>query len=141
MGTLCHQLAQYVVFETPIQMCVDYPARYRGSVGLEFLEQVPTTWDRTIVIEGRPGQHIAMARKNGDSWYIGCMNAGDARKLSLELDFLGKGTWRIDAFADGRRADNVPEQIRRSRGTVRATDTLSIRLARDGGYAARLTPD
>ncbi len=142
MGTRCHQLAQYVVYFSPLQMCSDYPESYRGAVGFEFLRMVPTTWDRTVVIDGYPGEFIAMARQHKGAWYLGCMGNSKARKIQVPLSkFLGKGSWRADIFADGERAAEVPEQIRRVRKTVNATDTIEVSMAPGGGYAARFVLD
>lgn len=140
MGTLCHQLAQYVVYESPIQMCVDYPDHYRGHPGFPFLQWVPTTWDKTIVLGGYPGEFISMARQHGGDWYVGCMANESGRELEIPLDFLGAGEWTLDEFADGARADEVPEQIRRATRTVTSGETLKVTMAKGGGYAARLQP-
>jgi alpha-glucosidase len=141
MGTRCHQLAQYVVYESPIQMCVDYPEAYRGQAGFDYLRWVPTTWDESMVLDGYPGRFIAMARRRGETWFLGCMANGEARTVHVPLGFLGEGRWRLDAFADGPRAKEVPEQVRRIAGAVGRDDTLEVSMAPDGGYAARLTPD
>lgn len=141
MGTRCHQLAQFVVYYSPLQMCVDYPEGYRGAVGFDFLRWVPTTWDESVVLDGYPGRFIAMARRKRDAWYLGCMNNMEPRMLRIPLSFLGNGTFRADIFADGERAKEVPEHIRRSRRTLVATDTLDVAMAPGGGLAARLRPD
>lgn len=141
MGTMCHQLAQYVIYESPLQMCVDYPDNYRGKVGLEFLRWVPTTWDRSIVIDGYPGRFITMARRNGDAWYVGAMTGNEKRSVEVPLDFLGGGRYRLELFADGPRADKVPEQVTRATRYVTSADTITIEMAPGGGYAARLLPD
>lgn len=139
-GTRCHALAQYVVYESPLQTCADYPESYRGQVGFEFLRWVPTTWDESHVISGDPGQFIVMARRNGRAWYLGCMTNSRARTVRVPLSFLGPGEWRADVFADGARAAEVPDQIRRERLAVRANNTLAVTMAPGGGYAARFRP-
>lgn len=141
MGTRCHQLAQYVVFFSPLQMCVDYPEEYRGAVGFEFLRWVPTVWDESRVIDGYPGRYILMARRSGKDWYVGGMNDGQTRSLKLPLSFLGAGKWRMDAFTDGERCNEVPEQIFRERRVVSAAETLDIAMASGGGCAIRFVPD
>lgn len=141
MGTRCHQLAQYVVFYSPLQMCVDYPEEYRGAVGFEFLRWVPTTWDESRVIDGYPGRYVLMARRKGHEWYVGGMNDGQTRSVKLPLSFLGSGQWRMDAFTDGERCKEVPEQIRRVRGVVSSAETLDIAMASGGGCAIRFVPD
>ncbi|MDM8007247.1 MAG: glycoside hydrolase family 97 catalytic domain-containing protein [Phycisphaerae bacterium] len=141
MGTRSHQLAQYVVYFSPLQMCVDYPESYRGAVGFEFLRWVPTVWDESRVIDGYPGKYILMARRRGAEWYVGGMNDGQARALKLPLGFLGSGQWRMDAFTDGERCKEVPEQIRRVRSVVRPTEALDVTMASGGGCAMRFVPE
>jgi len=141
MGTRCHQLAQYVVYYSPLQMCVDYPEEYRGAVGFEFLRWVPTTWDESRVIDGYPGKYVLLARRKGNEWYVGGMNDEQMRNLKLSLSFLGAGKWRMDAFTDGERCKEVPEQIRRVRRVVSSSETLDIAMASGGGCAIRFVPD
>jgi alpha-glucosidase len=139
-GTRCHQLAQYVIYFSPVQMCVDYPESYRGQVGFDFLRRVPVEWDESKVIGGYPGEFVVMARRKGDAWYIGAMTNEGSREVEVPLEFLGDGAWRLDEWADGPRADSIPEQIRCSRQVVDQGDTLKIKLAGSGGYAAELIP-
>jgi alpha-glucosidase len=77
-GTRAHQLAMYVVYESPLVMVSDYPEAYEGQPGIEFIEKVPTVWDETRVLAGAPAKHIVIARRNGTSWYIGAMTNWEA---------------------------------------------------------------
>lgn len=139
-GTRCHQLAMYVVYESPLQMCVDYPAAYRNQPGFAFLKAVPTTWDSTIVVEGVVGEYIVMARKNGESWYVGAMTNWTPRNLEIPLDFLGTGAYRAEIYSDGqdRRARTTDVNVYDS--VVTASESLLALLASGGGYVARITP-
>jgi len=58
---------------------------------LEFFDHVPTVWDDTKVIHGRIGEYAVIARRSGQSWFIGCMNANDPQTLEVQLDFLENG--------------------------------------------------
>jgi alpha-glucosidase len=90
MGTRAHQLAMFVIFESPLQVAPDSPYSYRMSpAGLDFLKVVPTTWDDSKVLDGFPGQFIIMARKSGEDWLLGGMNADQPREVVLSLQFLG----------------------------------------------------
>ncbi len=73
-GTRAHQLAMYVVYESPLQMVSDWPGAYRGTKGGEFLKSVPASWDKTITIDGKIGDYIILARKSGQKWYMGAMS-------------------------------------------------------------------
>jgi len=137
-GTRAHQLAMYVVYESPLVMVSDYPEAYEGQPGLEFLEQVPTVWDDTRVLGGRPAEYVAIARRSGDAWWIGAMTNWDARDLVLPLDFLGEGEFEATVFADGADAATVATSLEITKRAVRAGDKLTLKLAAGGGAAVIL---
>ena len=75
-GTRCQNLAMYVVYESPLQMLSDSPTKYGENLGcLEFLRAVPSVWDETVPLKGSIGKDIAIARRSGETWYVGAMNA------------------------------------------------------------------
>jgi len=87
-GTAAHQLAMYVIYESPLQMLVDYPAAYENNKeALSFLEVVPTVWDETRLLDGIVGDYVVMARRSGDNWFIGAMTDEETRQLNVTLDF------------------------------------------------------
>jgi alpha-glucosidase len=139
-GTRAHQLAMYVVYESPLVMVSDYPEAYEGQPGLEFIEKVPTVWDDTKVLGGEPAQFVAIARRNGDSWYIGAMTNWDARAIDVPLDFLGAGEYEATIFADGPDAATEGTSLEITKKTVKAGDKLGLKLAPGGGAAVVLTP-
>lgn len=139
-GTRAHQLAMYVVYESPLVMVSDYPEAYEGQPGLEFIEKVPTVWDDTKVLGGEPGKFVAIARRNGDGWWIGAMTNWDARELDLPLDVLGAGEYEATIFADGPDAAVEGTSLETSKKTVKAGDRLTLKLAPGGGAAVMLTP-
>jgi alpha-glucosidase len=141
MGTRCHQLAMYVVYESPLQMCVDYPASYQNQPGLTFLNSVPTIWDETRVLDGEVGDFIVVARKRGDTWYIGAMTDWTPRELFIPLDFLGEGRFEAEIFSD--KADviiNPTGVLIRRNDQITSTDRLVVPLGPGGGYVARINP-
>lgn len=139
-GTRAHQLAMYVVYESPLVMVSDYPEAYEGQPGLEFIERVPSVWDDTRVLAGRPAEHVVLARRSGENWYLGAMTNWDARDLELPLDFLGAGEYEAAIFADGPAADKAATSLAISRKRVTAADKLVVHLAPGGGAAVILTP-
>lgn len=140
MTTRAHQLAMYVVYESPLQMAADSPGAYRGQPGSEFIRLVPTSWDETRVLAGEIGKYIVVARRRGTSWFVGAMTNEEARTLRVPLNFLGRGAYRLDEFADGADASSEPTHLSVSASRARAGQTLSLRLAPSGGYAAQLKP-
>ena len=136
-GTRAHQLAMYVVYESPLQMLADYPAAYEGQTGIEFLEKVPATWDKTEVLDGRVGDYITIARKNGDEWYIGSMTDENARRLTIPLKFLDQGRYTAYIYEDSY-ANPIYVTVRKI--IVTSSDTIITSLAPGGGAAVRITP-
>jgi alpha-glucosidase len=137
-GTRAHQLAMYVVYESPLQMVVDHPASYFGQTGFDFLKAVPTVWDETKFIEGEVGDYIALARRNGEEWYLGCMSDWTPRDLQISLSFLGDGVYMAQIYADD--ADRDPSRVKAILKEVTAQDSLNIHLAPGGGCAVRFVP-
>ncbi len=97
MGTRCHHLAMFVVYESPLAMVCDDPAEYRGYPGLAFIQHVPTSWDETHVIHGEIGRYVTIARRSGSNWYLGAMTDWTPRTIRTPLAFLGRGLHGADA--------------------------------------------
>jgi alpha-glucosidase len=139
-GTRAHQLAMYVVYESPLVMLSDYPEAYNGQPGLEFLEKVPTVWDDTRVLAGQPAKFILVARQSGASWFVGGMTNWDSRDLEIPLGFLGPGAYVAQVFADGPDADETAASLVLASKKVKSGDKLTVHLAPGGGVALILTP-
>jgi alpha-glucosidase len=135
MGTRCHQLAMFVVYESPLSMVCDDPSAYRGEPGLEFIRKVPTSWDATRVLDGKIGEHVAIARQSGTDWYLGAMTDWSDRTVRLPLAFLGSGTFDAEIYADGADADDHPTHLTVTHRLVTSRTVLTPRLARGGGAA------
>jgi alpha-glucosidase len=139
MGTRAHQLAMYVVYESPLQMLADSPSEYlREPECMEFLAAVPTTWDETRALDGKVGESVLVARRKGDEWYVGAMAGTARRDLALDLSFLGDGTYTLDAWEDGPNADRNGMDYRKTSRSVTRTTRVELHLAPGGGYAARI---
>jgi alpha-glucosidase len=139
LGTRCHQLAMYVVFESPLQMLSDSPSNYlREPEAMEFLAAVPTEWDESKALDGRIGQYVAVARRNGSDWYVGAMTNWTGRELEIDFSFLPEGNFQMDAYQDGENADRMASDYKLVRTQVTRTTKLKIKLAPGGGWAARI---
>jgi len=139
-GTRCHQLAMYVVYESPLQMLCDSPSSYeREPEVLSFLSAVPTVWDETRALDAKVGDYLAVARKSGRDWYVGAMTDWTPRALEIKLDFLDDGTYEAEIYADGTNADRFAADYRKEVRQVGRGDVLKIDLAPGGGWAARIT--
>jgi len=137
-GTRAHELAKYVVFESPLVMVSDHPEAYEGQPGFEFIEKVPTVWDDTKVLNGEPAQYVTVARQKGDAWFVGSMTNWDPRDLEVPLSFLGSGEYDAQMFSDGADADKVATSLSVTTKRVKASDKLKIHLAPGGGVAVIL---
>ena len=141
MGTRCHQLAMYVVFESPLQMLADSPSNYlREPEAMEFLGPVPTVWDETKVLDAKLGEYVLLARRSGKDWYVGAMTNWTGRDLEVDLSFLPKGTLSMDSYQDGVNADRFASDYKRAKSKVTSSQKLKITLAPGGGWAARIHP-
>src|SRR5690348_4636196 len=141
LGTRCHQLAMYVVYESPLEMLADSPSNYlREPESMEFLAAVPTEWDDTKVLDARIADYVVVARRNGRDWYIGAMNDWTPRELEVDLSFLPEGQFHMTAYQDGLNADRYGSDYKMTKSTVGRTTKLRIALAPGGGWAARLHP-
>ncbi|MBW6534372.1 MAG: glycoside hydrolase family 97 protein [Mariniphaga sp.] len=136
-GTRCHQLAMYVVFESPLQMLSDNPSNYyREPEAMEFLKEVPTVWDETRVLEAKVGDYILMARRKGETWYVGAMTDWSPRSLELNLSLLPAGNYTIQVWKDGVNADRHAADFKQEKQNVSASSKIKIDMAPGGGWAA-----
>ncbi|HEV8428868.1 MAG TPA: glycoside hydrolase family 97 protein [Pyrinomonadaceae bacterium] len=141
LGTRCHQLAMYVVYESPLQMLADSPSHYlKEPEVMEFLGPVPTVWDETKVLGAQMGDYVIVARRNGRNWYIGAMTDWTARDLEIDLSFLPAGSFRMAAFADGANADRFGSDYKKTVQGVDRSSKLNVHLMGGGGWAAQLVP-
>ena len=102
MGTRCHQLAMFVVYESPLTVLADSPVNYDKAVGMDFISMVPTTWDDTRFLQGTVGDYIVLARKKGEAWYIGAMTDWEAREIEVFSE-RDTGRRRMEDAELGRR--------------------------------------
>ena len=141
LGTRCHQLAMYVVYESPLQMLSDSPSNYLGEPeAMEFLGPVPSVWDDTRALDGRISEYVLVARRSGNDWYVGAMSDWAARELEVDFSFLPDGDFTMDAYQDGVNADRMAGDYKKIKMQVNRNTMLKIGLAPGGGWAAHLHP-
>jgi alpha-glucosidase len=140
LGTRCHQLALYVIYENPMPMVADVPEAYEGQPGFDFLVQVPTTWDETRFVGGEVGEYVVVARRSGKTWYVGGITNWTPRDVSLPLDFLGEGEFTARLYLDSSRDGEQPNELRLETRDLSTEKPLDVTLASGGGFAAVLHP-
>ncbi len=139
LGTRCHQLGMYVVFESPLQMLSDSPSNYlREPEMMEFLAPVPSVWDDTKVLDARIAEYALVARRSGKDWYVGAMTNWTARDLQVDFSFLPAGTFWLEAYQDGANADRIASDYTKTKTQITRETKLKISLAPGGGWAARI---
>lgn len=137
MGTRCHQLGMYVVYESPLQMLADNPSNYyKEPECMEFLSVVPTVWDTTVVISAEVADHVLIARKNGNDWFIGGMCNEESHQLKIDLSFLDEGNYKMLSFEDGTNASRYASDFIKKEENVNAEQVIEIQMAQGGGWAA-----
>jgi len=141
-GTRCHQLGMYVVFEAPLQMLADSPTAYmKEQESTTFISQIPTTFDETVALDGKVGEYVAIARKKNDKWFVGGLTNWSAREMTIDLSFLGNGTYSAEIFKDGINAGKDATDYKREIVKVTSADKLTLNMANGGGFAIIISPE
>lgn len=137
MGTRAHQVAMYVVYESPLQMMCESPSIYREEQEtVDFITQIPTVWDETRVLYAAVSDYIVLARRKGDTWYLGAMTDWTERDFTIDLSFLGDGSYDMESFGDGINADRYAPDYKIQHQMVNASSKVDINLASGGGWSA-----
>lgn len=138
-GTRVHQMAMYVVYESPLQMLADSPTKYmENRECFDYIRTIPTIWDQTVPLYGRIGETIVLARCKDGVWYIGALAGDKACRIEIELNFLEDESYYMCAFEDGPNADRNGKDYKRSERSVCSSERLTLDLASGGGFVATL---
>lgn len=137
-NTPAHQLALSVVYYSPFQFVYwyDRPSYVNeDDPALALLDHVPTVWDETRVLDGKPGEYAVIARRTGAKWFIGAITNTEPRTVSVPLSFLTAGkTLTAEVYSDG----GGTRQVRVETKQVTGRDRLDLRLAASGGAAVEI---
>jgi alpha-glucosidase len=135
--TWAHELAQALVFTSPLIHFADHYKNYLANPAFDLLRVIPTTWDETRVLPGSAiGGKVGFARRKGDTWWIGVVNGRDAATWDLSLSFLS-GPAQATLLAD---VPGKPDAFDRREIRIQPTDTIPLVLPPGGGFVARLSP-
>lgn len=140
IGTRAYQMALFVIFESGLQMLADNPTLYYNNDDCtRFIASVPLLWDETKALSAKLGDHLIVAKRSGEKWFVGGMTAEQKEPLVKEitLDFLPEGKeFTLTSFEDGLNADRQAMHYVKKVAKVRKGDTVTIKMVRNGGYAA-----
>jgi alpha-glucosidase len=114
----------------------DHPDNILGKPGADFLKIVPTVWDDIKFLSGYPGDHVAIAKRSGDKWFIGVMNTRVGKSVPLKLDFLPAGDYEAEIWADAKNSDKEPMEIKKTTKSVKSGDEIKVTMAKNGGFVA-----
>ena len=138
-GTRVHQMAMYVVYESPLQMLADSPSNYlKEKECFGFMAKVPVVWDKIIVLDAKVGDFVLVARKKEDDWYVAGMTDWQPRVLNLDMSFLDDGEYTAEIFSDGLNAHRYASDYKKLVQKVSAKDKLEIKMAPGGGWVAHI---
>lgn len=138
-GTRCHQLAEYVIFESPLNMLCDNPSNYmREEECTKFIASIPTVWDQTRALGGEIGKYIVIARQKNNIWYVGALTNWGSRTLELDLSFLGSGNHKAEIFEDGKNSDKVAHDYNRKIINIPSDKKIKINMASGGGFVMKI---
>lgn len=124
------QLATAVLFQNPIQNFALAPNNLTDApkVALDFMKQIPTTWDETVFIDGYPGKYAVLARRHGNRWYIAGINAQkEPLKLSLNLPMLNNGDV-VMTYTDGKQGEPQRNEL-----SVKTATSVPVTIQPNGG--------
>ena len=140
IGTRAYQMALFIIFESGLQMLADNPTLYyRNEDCTRFITQVPVTWDETVVLDAKVGEYVVVAKRKGKKWFIGGMTNDNERKFEIGLDFLQDNrNYRLISFEDGINAEYQAMDYRMKFAEVNKGEKLSIKMVKNGGFAAVL---
>ena len=140
-NTHAHQLAASVVYYSPLVTIFwyDKPQAYEGEPEISWFENLKTVWDDSKVISGHPGEHIVMARRNGNDWWVGAMTNNDGRHIDIPLDFLEEGaSYTATLYTDDPKAP-TKTKVKVAQKKVKKGKQLPLDLLPRGGAAIHIT--
>jgi len=134
--TRAAELSKFVIYESPLTVVCDHPDNILNQPGSDFLKIVPTTWDDIKFVGGYPGDHVAIAKRTGDKWFLGVLNNSIGKTIELNLSFLPAGNYEAETWSDTKNSDKEPKEIKKSIISIKSPGTLKVTMAKDGGFVA-----
>lgn len=140
-GTRAHAMALFVILSSPMEMLPDSPSDYyREKECTDFIAKIPLEWDETRLLKGKISKYTVIARRLGETWFVGAITNDDEREIELSFDFLKSGKYKIEMIEDGINAATRAEDYKLLEKEIRSGETLNLKLAPGGGWIARISP-
>ncbi|MGV8137797.1 MAG: glycoside hydrolase family 97 catalytic domain-containing protein [Mangrovibacterium sp.] len=137
-NTACHQMALAVINYSPLQFLYwyDTPGDFQDVPELAFFDEVSTVWDDTRIVTGEIGKFISIARRKGDTWFVGCITNNEARKMTFPLDFLEPGKeYEMTVYSDGGEEVETKTRVVVAKRAVNRQSVFENNLLPRGGCA------
>lgn len=138
LNTSCHQMALSVINYSPLQFLYwyDTPEDVLDVPELEFFDKLATIWDDTQVVDGEIGEYITVARRKGNTWFVGAITNNHARKIEIPLLFLDTDKkYELTLYTDGDEKVKSPTHVAITRKTVTSKSILKQDVLPRGGCA------
>ncbi len=140
MGTRIHQMAMFVVYESPYAKMGGNPSDYlKEPEFTQFCVDIPTVWDETKVIDAMLGDYVILIRRaaNGDI-YLAAMTDWTAREFTIDCSFLNEGNYTVEIYKDGLNADRYASDYKHEILEVTNASSLTITMASGGGWVGKI---
>jgi len=139
-GTRAHELSMYIIFDQWLGFLCDAPTEYMKFPDiLDFLANVPTTWDKTLPLDSRLGEYITIAKQSGTDWYVGGMSSWTAHDVDVDFSFLTPDkNYTAYILKDGTNASNYPTRYAADTLIVNSQTKMTFNMAKGGGFVIRL---
>lgn len=141
-NTHAHQLALALIMFSPVESVFwyDTPDRFNDEPDLEWFEEIKTTFDDSKVLNGKPGENITVARRNGDEWWLGAITNTEARSENVVLSFLDPDkTYLAKVYTDDDKIE-TKTKVRCARFIVKGNQIMKFNFKPSGGAAVHFIP-
>jgi alpha-glucosidase len=135
-NTRTAELSKFIIYESPLTVVCDHPDNILNQPGADFLKIVPTVWDDIRYISGYPGDYVAIAKRSGDTWFLGALNNRIGKNIVIKLNFLPDGNYEVSTWSDTRKSDRDPKDLKTDIRSIKSGEILKVTLADNGGFVA-----
>ncbi|MGN0032230.1 MAG: glycoside hydrolase family 97 protein [Candidatus Limimorpha sp.] len=132
-GTRCRQLAQYIIYESPLNMMCDSPSNYiENKECTDLIASIPTVWEKSVALDGKVGEYAVIARYANGRWYIGALTDWEERTIDIDLSRLSVNAATCTAFLDGMNANRNGEDYIKREIPIKG-NSIEINMKKGGG--------
>ena len=134
IATYAHETALPFIFESGWVVMCDRPEYFLNSPARSVLQEIEASWDEIRFLGGYPGEYAVIARRKGQKWTIGAINAGATRTVTIPLDFLC-GNYPSLLLCEDNKTDPRNQCILRT-VSIENKQSLTFEMAENGGWVA-----